>query len=131
MKKIFTTYLSAILLMALFTGCGVAPIQNYNTPITPKYTNMSMDKIEKSILSAGSVLGWKMEKIKDGEIIGTLALRKHLAQVKVLYNTKNYQILYLNSSALEYDHQAQTIHNNYNGWVQNLNTGIQRNLIIY
>jgi len=131
MKKIFTTKLLAIMLIAFLTGCGVAPVQNYNTQINPAYTNMSMDKIEKSILSAGSVLGWKMEKTKNGEIIGTLALRKHLAQVKVLYNTKNYQIIYLNSSALEYDKEDNTIHNNYNGWVQNLNTGIQRNLIIY
>jgi len=131
MKKVYTTKFLAILLVLLFAGCGIAPIHNYNTPISPKYSNLSMDKIEKSILSAGTVLGWKMKKSNDGEIIGTLALRNHFAQVKVLYTTKSYQILYMKSTALNYNQEKNTIHNNYNGWVQNLNNGIQRNLTIY
>lgn len=90
--------------------------------------NLSMDNVTKAIIRAGASLGWQMKKVKDGEIIGTLYLRDHMAQVKIPYNTKDYSILYQNSSNLKYDAEANTIHSNYNGWVQNLDRAIQTQL---
>ena len=46
--------------------------------------------------------------------------------VDVKYDTKNYSITYKDSSNLDYT--GDSIHKNYNGWIQNLNRGINAQL---
>ncbi|WP_024954794.1 hypothetical protein [Sulfurospirillum arcachonense] len=125
MKKILKLGFLIALVMALFTGCRTAPIRNYNSPVVPNASTITLDKVAKEIINAGASLGWQMKKVKDGEIIGTIYLRTHMAQIKIPYTTKNYRIEYMNSKELNYDASTGVIHTNYNGWVKNLNNAIQ------
>jgi hypothetical protein len=49
-----------------------------------------------------------------------------LAVVDVNYSTRSYSITYKDSTELQYD--GKSIHQNYNGWVQNLDKGIRAQL---
>jgi len=114
-------------LSMMFFGCGAAQIYNVNNNAIEgaSDTQVSSSDVEKAILRAGGGLGWVMKKVKDGQIQGTLTLRTHVAIVSIKYNTKEYSINYVDSTNLDYNAAANTIHSNYNGWVQNLNRAIQ------
>ncbi len=117
-----------ILILALgMVGCRTAPVFNVTdapTMVTGK--NVRLGDIEKAIVRAGGTLGWRMKKVKPGHIIGTLYIRKHMAKVDIKYSTKAYSITYRDSENLKYD--GSSIHSNYNGWVQNLDRAIRREL---
>jgi len=127
MRKTLKMIVSVALLAFIFTGCRTSPLQNVQNAsfATMDAKKDTMNNVAKAIIRAGATLGWQMKKVQDGEIIGTLYLRDHMAQVKIPYTTKDYSILYQNSSNLKYDATKNTIHSNYNGWVQNLNRAIQ------
>ncbi len=124
MKKFLKFSFVLVLAMALFTGCRTSPIRNYDSQVSTT-SSVALDKVAKEIIAAGAGLGWQMKKVKDGEIVGTLFLRKHMAQVTIPYTTKSYQIIYKTSTELNYNAENKSIHSNYNGWVQNLNNAIQ------
>jgi len=127
MKRIIS--LSAIVLALVFmSGCinYKAPIYNVpNSPIKPK---LSENEISKAIKLAGAPLGWEITKIKDGELSGKLHLRSHIAIIKITYDKNTYNITYASSLHLKYNKEHQTIHSNYNGWIQNLQNAIDRTL---
>lgn len=125
MKKIFKLGLVFTVLAILFTGCGTTTLQNMNSSIPMDTKNITMENIEKGINRAAASLGWKVEKSKNGELIATLSLREHIAKVKIVYTLTKYNITYIDSSNLKYNSSNNTIHSNYNGWIQNLNKGIQ------
>jgi len=109
-------------------GCrGSVPVYNVtNTPVAASKPNPSLDEVGKAIQRAGVQLGWEMKEMKPGYIVGTLNIRKHLAVVDVNYSTRSYSITYKDSTELQYD--GKSIHQNYNGWVQNLDKGIRAQL---
>ena len=67
-----------------------------------------------------------MKEAEPGHIVGTLHLRKHMAIVDIPYSTNSYSILYKDSAQLDYN--GDTIHQNYNGWITNLNNAIQQGM---
>lgn len=111
-----------------FLGCGTGvPVYNIENNTISEVANKktSMMEVEKAIFRAGGGLGWIMKKSSDGKIQGTLTLRKHVATVLISYNSNEYSITYKDSSNLDYNSAENTIHKNYNSWIQNLNKGIQ------
>ena len=123
MNKLKLPLFFAFALTLTIIGCRANPVYNVEgAPITisGKHTNKD---VEKSIIRAGASLGWKIKRIKDGHLVGTLYIRKHVAIVDITFNKKTYNITYKSSQNLNYD--GSTIHNNYNGWVQNLDRAIQ------
>jgi len=120
-------YLFLALMISLsFNGCTSSKIYNVEKNITN--TNTNLQKIETSILDAGSSLGWSMKIVKEGKIRGILILRSHMATVNIDYNEKSYKIYYSASKNLQYDEQNNTIHKNYNGWILNLENTINNYL---
>ncbi len=115
-------------LLILLTGCKATPVLNIEeAAIMTEAENVSSKDIAKAIVRAGSGLGWVMKPQKgSNEIIGILHLRKHMAKVSVKYTNEFYSIQYLDSANLSYD--GTNIHKNYNGWISNLNNGIQTQL---
>lgn len=126
MKKFLMLTIAAVM-SVMFLGCGKVSVQNYNNMSVEDVANRatSTAEIEKAIIRAGSGLGWVMKKMNDGNIQGTLVLRKHEAVVAIKYNSREYSINYVESKNLDYDPGENTIHQNYNGWVQNLNKAIR------
>lgn len=127
MKKIVVRLILVLAAVGIIVGCRTAPVYNVTEQtIVANTKNVEADKVKNAIIRAGATLGWQMKVVKPGQILGTLYLRDHMAQVEVTYNTKSYSIIYKDSLNLKYDDASGTIHNNYNGWVQRL----QRNIDI-
>lgn len=126
MTKIIKIVFFTLVGLVLLTGCGrgVAVYNVQDNPVDLK-AGVGEDKVYKAIKNAGIGLGWQIVKIKPGLAQGELNLRKHTAIVEIPYSTNSYSILYKNSTELGYDAEKNTIHKNYNSWVQNLNKAIK------
>ena len=124
--------LIAIVLVAIaaLAGCvRTAPIRNVtDAPISPVADrSLTTADVERAIKRAGAQLGWQMQTVQPGLIRATLNLRTHTAVVDIPFTQKSYSILYKDSTNLQAD--GTVIHNNYNGWVSNLDRAIQTQLI--
>lgn len=126
MRKLFM-FVVACAMGVAFLGCGTPPVYNVNNNAiaVPADKKASMSEVEKAIIRAGGGLGWIVKKEKEGLLKATLVLRTHTAVVAITYNTQEYSINYVSSINLDYNAEANTIHSNYNGWIQNLNKAIQ------
>ncbi len=129
MNKILRVSVITLAAALIFlTGCKSLPVYNVeNAPIDVSAKHSSKN-IKKSIMQAGVALGWNMKAKKRGHIVATLFLRKFVAIVDIRYNKKSYSITYKKSQGLQYD--GTNIHKNYNGWIKNLDRGIQAQLSI-
>lgn len=128
MKKNLILLAIALTVILMMTGCRTAPVYNVHDASIPTEDNapLSMDEIAKAIIKAGNGLGWQMQPVKPGLIVGTLNIRSHQAVVNISYDQTDYNIDYKNSYNLKYD--GTKIHSNYNGWVMNLSKAINNNL---
>ncbi len=128
MRKVWSGTVIACLIVMVVMGCRGAG-QIYQVKDAPVQTatgkEPTMEDMQKSIIAAGVGLGWQMAVVKTGEILGTLNVRSHQAVVSIPYTTKSYSILYKDSNNLHYNAEKQTIHENYNGWVQRLDQAIR------
>ena len=127
MKKI-SLVVALMVVGLIFAGCRTSAVHNVQAPVITTSAKVTMDQVEKAIILAGGSLGWQMHKVKDGLVKGTIHLRNHNATVDIHYNTKDYSINYAGSSNLKYNSANNTIHSNYNGWVQNLDNAIRTQL---
>ena len=118
------TLVIAVVVM-LLAGCRTADL--YNVQAAPGASKaVSLADVEQAIRRAGHGLGWQIVPQGPGRAEGVLVLRDHRAVVNITYDTKTYSIVYKDSSNLQYD--GKTIHSNYNGWIQNLDKAISREL---
>ena len=116
------------MLLGLLVGCHSAPIKDViKAPISAGATE---SEVKKAIVEAGTSLGWSMKVKYPGFIVGTLSLRSHMAEVEIPYSRSSYSILYKSSSNLDYDPTNRSIHSNYNGWVENLDSAIRSRLAL-
>src|SRR5690242_16830731 len=124
--------ISCLVLVAVIGYRGGGQIyQVKDAPIqTATGKEPSLEDVQKGIIAAGVGLGWQMQVAKPGEIIGTLNVRSHQAVVSIPYTTKQYSILYKDSNNLKYAEAAQTIHENYAGWIQRLDGAIRSRLSV-
>ena len=107
------------------TACNtIAPIQNVeNVPVSSSSNKpLSPAEVRAAIVRAGAGLGWIMKDAGPGTINGTLILRTHTADVQIPYSATSYGIVY--KSSINLQESGGKIHRNYNGWVQNLQRGI-------
>lgn len=124
MKKLFN--IALLITVGIFLiGCGTSKVLNINK--TYKKDN-NLKKMEEVILKAGKQLTWNMSIKKEGKIIGDIVVRGHSAKIEVLYDKNSYKINYINSTNLQYDSVNNTIHSNYNGWINNLSVTINNEL---
>ena len=110
---------------AALTACNtMAPIQNVESVSVSSSSNkpLSPAEVRAAIVRAGAGLGWIMKDAGPGMIHGTLILRTHTAEVQIPYSATSYGIVYKSSVNLQ--ESGGKIHRNYNGWIQNLNRGI-------
>lgn len=131
MKRVRSCTIVVCLVLAGLIGCrgGGQVYQVKDAPVqTASGKELSLDDVRKEIVAAGVAAGWQMVASKPGEIVGTLNVRSHQAVVSIPYTTKHYSILYKDSSNLKYDEKAQTIHENYAGWIQRLDGAIRTRL---
>jgi hypothetical protein len=116
-------------LIAVAAGCTSRPIQDVAAEavvVTPGKAATN-DNVRDAILRAGTGLGWSMRPTGPGVVNGTIHLRTHTAVIDVEYTTKSYNIVYRSSENLDVGNGQ--IHKNYNGWIENLNNAIRRELL--
>lgn len=121
MKKI----LVATVLALAIAGCKTAAIHNVEEAPITRYDGqeLSLDQVERAIAVAGSELGWVMQPVEPGHMVGILDIRKHKAVIDVFYDSDSFSIQYKDSTNLLYDPSGK-IHRNYNNWIGNLERGI-------
>jgi hypothetical protein len=122
-------FLAALVVAAIAmgpAGCArTAAVKNLdNIPVTTSSGKpMSAAQVRTAIIAAGTSLGWKFADAGAGKLEGTISLRTHTAVVEIPYSPQTYSIVYKRSENLT-EANGQ-IHNNYNGWVQNLDRAIR------
>ncbi|MBM4128164.1 MAG: hypothetical protein FJ247_12580 [Nitrospira sp.] len=132
MKRIQPVLLFLCVALVAVTGCRAGgPIYNVkDAPVsTANGKDVTLDQVTKAIIEAGTGLKWSMAVVKPGQIVGTLVVRSHSAVVDITYTTKAYSITYKDSNNLKYNAEKQTIHENYRGWIQNLDNTIKGKLL--
>ena len=128
-RGLFLPLLVVLLAGLALAGCRKgAPISDVNNSF-PAMSNSKVTaaKVEDAIVRAGTDLGWKITKVRPGEMEGSILVRgKHQVQVSIPYSVENrtYGIKYKSSSNLDYNAESRTIHPNYNSWVQRLDRAI-------
>ena len=124
MSTLFMKIFAIAFLMLAVAGCRTATIYNVdNAPLNaPKAATTT--QVEDAIKRAGASLGWQMRQVAPGHIVATLPIRSHVAVADVFYTSKDFSIKYKDSTNLRYDKADDTIHSNYNSWIQNLQNAI-------
>ena len=118
-------WLAVIAVAAALSACNtLAPIQNVDSVPVSSSANkpLTAAEVRAAIVRAGAGLGWIMKDAGAGMINGTLILRTHSAEVQIPYSATSYGIVY--KSSINLQESGGKIHRNYNGWIQNLNRGI-------
>lgn len=115
--------------LAAIAGCSSVPIHNVNdaSVVTGSGRPATVEQVRNAIVKAGTGLGWTMTAAGPGLLTGRIAVRGHDAAIDVRYSPRVYSIVYKDSSGLEF--REGQIHKNYNGWVENLDRDVRRNLL--
>ena len=95
-KPLFSLFL-IFMTVSIAIGCSrTSPIQDVtNAPVTVATgKNYTLTDVRNAIMRAGASLGWQMQDVAPGHMVGTLNIRTHMAQVDIRYNTKAYSITY-------------------------------------
>jgi hypothetical protein len=127
-----STRVSALLIclcLAAVVGCRAGG-QVYEVKDAPIEAGkpLTLDQVQKAIIDAGIKQTWIMTPVKSGEMLGEYNVQSHQIHVLIPYTTKNYSILYKDSSNLRYDPEKRTIHVNYQKWIERLDNEIKTRL---
>jgi hypothetical protein len=132
MRKVKFAIPLMLLAAIAVAGCrATVPVDNIeNSPYgATSYADtkqLTLDDYERAIIIAGSERNWVFEKVGPGHLVGTNVVRgKHTAVVEVIFTTTEFSISYKDSKNLEYDPAKNTIHPNYNSWIELLKGDIQ------
>lgn len=130
MKSLIKLFIVAAIGLVVLTGCRTSTVYNVQKSEIISDENLSNAQVYKAIYAAGATLGWKVTKIKPGLAQAQLNLRDHMALVAIEYNDKDFSINYVDSANIKYNKEKNMIHSNYNGWVQNLQKGINTQITL-
>ncbi len=121
--------LPAFLLLMAFRQ---VPLHNPDPIAVP--ANVTRAQEVKAIKAALLHRQWTVTADKPGEVDGTLQQNEYSVRIAVNYDPQTIQIRYVDSVNLKYEKKkdgVEYIHKNYPGWIQNLVTDIQSNLVLF
>lgn len=128
--KLSRLILLCLMLLGMNAAWAGKPILNLEDEVVPpKFDGgeRSLEEVREAIAAGCKGKGWRPVLEGDAQIKCSILVRgKHYAEVVIPFSATNYSILYSDSRVLDYDEKKQRIHRNYNNWVINLNTSIQR-----
>ncbi|VAW49510.1 hypothetical protein MNBD_GAMMA03-1924 [hydrothermal vent metagenome] len=131
LKKSLLMVVMAFLALTL-VGCGVGQqVVNVESEIVPNNVQSKAD-VKKAISKAGASLGWRIREVDANTLKATIRIRnKFPVEVTIPYSKSEYSILYRSSQNLKYNAEENTIHRNYNRWINNLNNRIQNQFYLF
>lgn len=118
--------------MAL-TACTSHPLMNLQDRIVPNRldgSEQTADRVQRGILAGCLDKGWTCREVTSGLIQASIDVRKHQAIADIAYDADSYSITYKSSQMLDYNSRRNTIHRNYNRWVNNLDAAIKKRLTL-
>ncbi len=125
------TLLFALLLAPVLalSACKREPLVNYETEPLGAPANATLAQVTKAIEKACANQGWEIKMQEAGRMTAELDIKsgKHLATVNIVYDTRQFSIIYWKSYNLNYRvaGSVEQIHTNYNIWVKLLKQRIQ------
>ena len=124
----FYSKLAVLAVVLAVAGCNAVPILNVKDAAVTSSSGKAMShaEVRSAILRAGAALGWQMKDEGSNMLVGTFLLRDHSAVVEIPYSSTAYSIKYRSSTNLR--ESGETIHKNYNGWIQDLTRRINAQL---
>ncbi len=123
MKRTAIGFVALIVVAFALGSCrGGAAVYNVESATMATSPTATLEGVAKSIKRAGVNLGWQVAEVSPGLIEAKLFLRSHVAIVDIAFDTKAFSIRYKDSTDLKYT--GDTIHKNYNSWVQRLERAI-------
>ncbi len=131
MKRVWSGALISCLAFAAVMGCkgGAQIYQVKEAPVQTATGKVpTVEQVQKIIIESGVKQGWVMALVKPGEVQGTRNVRIHSATVTIPFTSKNYSILYKDSTNLKYNAANHTIHQEYTYWIQELDNEIRARL---
>ena len=124
------SYLLRITLIALAllstVSCSSKPMQ---TPDRTLHASIHADRaqMQQAIVKSLVGRGWTVQKITPDLVQAQITVREQYhAEIDIPYSASHYQIIYRNSSGLDY--KDGKIHKNYIRWVRLLDRDIVRDL---
>ncbi|MCG5537206.1 hypothetical protein [Halorhodospira sp. 9622] len=112
--------LAAVLLVGLLLAACARTAALEEPTGVPIEGDWSLEEIADVIRDAGRERGWAIREEADGHMVGVLNVRDHRAEVDIHFDETSLDIEYRDSVNLRYDEERQTIHRNYNRWVDHL-----------
>ena len=124
------SYLLRVTLIALALlstmSCSSKPMQ---TPDRTLHASIHADRaqMQQAIVKSLVGRGWTVQKITPDLVQAQITVREQYhAEIDIPYSASHYQIIYRNSSGLDY--KDGKIHKNYIRWVRLLDRDIVRDL---
>ena len=124
------SYLLRVTLIALAllttVSCSSKPMQ---TPDRTLHASIHADRaqMQQAIVKSLVGRGWTVQKITPELVQAQITVREQFhAEIDIPYSATHYQIIYRNSSGLDY--KDGKIHKNYIRWVRLLDRDIVRDL---
>lgn len=112
------------LLVALIACSRLQPIENITLePLPAGSERLDLEQIEAAIIRAGAKRDWILQAEEPGRLRGTYSPRDHRAEVLVAFDRRHFSIEYADSRNLL--QEGDSIHRNYNRWVNNLRHDIR------
>jgi hypothetical protein len=105
------------------------PICNIHDEQIQSNTEITQPQVEQAIVKAGIELGWRLNKIRDGLMTGTLTTHYNTAVIEIRYDASTYSINHQESTNMEYD--GKKIHKDYNNLIKDFSSAIQKNILSY
>ena len=127
-RPIGTVLVLALALLAL-AGCRSAPIRNVDSALLMAPLDVTLEEVTTGIVRAGAFRDWRMTEIAPGHLAAEVEVRgRHRAAVDIFFDTRVFSIRYVDSENLNFDARRGLIHPNYNQWVMDLRSSIQREM---
>lgn len=125
MNKILHLATAAVLALAALGAQARGNVAIVNHEAIPATTASgkpaSAEQIRSALVTAGGPRGWQITPAGPGKALAVLNVRgKHTVSADIAYASGQYSIKYRDSSNMNHDAAANTIHPKYNAWVQTL-----------
>ena len=117
----------ALVFTATLAACSTAPIYNVAPTKIANPTPLETDRIANAIRLVGGSLDWRIREHAPGHLIAVrIDDADRMAQIDIHYDRYRYSIEYLDSR--NFEQSGNRIHNDYNRWIDELETAIHLQL---
>lgn len=120
------TGLALIFAAFLLGGCSTAAPILTTTQAFDTQKQITTAEMQTAIYQGLQRYGWQMDS-DDGQTIRAHYNKhdRHIANIRIDYSAHRFSIRHESSQGLNYDSRRNTIHRNYNRWIQNLDNDIR------